>query len=168
LGGPQGKIYSIRGSIEVHIPLFLGDLYMKPIRVVIADDHKLLRMGIRKILSAYRQLSIVGEASNGKEAIQAVKETDADVLLLDMQMPVMDGLEATRKLVEEQSKTRILVLSAYNDHYYVASVLESGADGYITKDDDPEDILEAIQTVFSTKKHGKKWVSPKVGLNHAC
>lgn len=132
---------------------------MSKIRVVIADDHALMRIGIRNLLNHSREITVVGEASNGEEAIRRVEELHPDVLLLDMEMPVMDGVEAARQLHASGSPVRILVLSAYNDRQYIEAVLEQGASGYITKDEAPGTVEKAIVDIY----HGKKgWFSRKV------
>jgi len=104
---------------------------MEKIRVVIADDHAIMRVGIRNILSRSKEICVVGEASNGTEAIQLINDLNPDVLVLDMEMPVMDGVEVARRLRSDQSPVNILVLSAYDDRQYILEMLNMGAAGYL-------------------------------------
>jgi DNA-binding NarL/FixJ family response regulator len=131
---------------------------MNRIRVVLADDHPVMRMGIRNLLSRSADIHVIAEAGNGVEAIHLVDELAPDVLLLDMEMPVMDGVEVARRLKAKESPVKILVLSAYNDRQYILSVLEQGASGYLTKDEAPDTIVEAVRTVA---KGEKEWISRK-------
>ncbi len=135
---------------------------MKPISVLIADDHKLMRVGIQKFLGQFKDIQVVGEASNGIEALEMVEKLNPDVLLLDMQMPGKDGVEVARSLTEAGSAVRCIAFSAYDDKYYVLGLLETGAAGYILKDDDPCTIIEAIRQVC---RDGKIWVSARIALS---
>jgi DNA-binding NarL/FixJ family response regulator len=132
---------------------------MEQIRVVLADDHAVMRMGIRNLLSYSPDIVVIGEAGNGLEALALVDELDPDVLLLDMEMPIMDGVEVARRLRHQSARVRVLVLSAYNDRQYISSVLQQGAAGYLTKDEAPDTIVEAVHAVA----HGEQgWLSRKV------
>jgi len=132
---------------------------MVPIRVILADDHPVMRLGIRNLLSRSDQIQVIGEAGNGFDAIRMVGELKPDVLLLDMEMPGMDGVEVARRLREAESPVRILVLSAYDDRQYILSVLEQGASGYLTKDEAPDTIIDAVVSVANGQRG---WVSRKV------
>ncbi len=121
---------------------------MNQIRVVIADDHKILRANIRKLLSRTEDIIVVGEAENGGEAVDLVNKLHPDLLLLDMEMPVLTGPEVAARLRSMDTSTRILALSAYNDREYVMAMLEQGASGYITKDEAPSKIVDAIRLVM--------------------
>src|SRR5512139_4054314 len=99
---------------------------MSKIRVVIADDHAIMRVGIRNILARSHEISVVGEASNGAEAIHLVEKEHPDVLVLDMEMPIMDGVEVARRLLAAGSPVHILVLSAYDDRQYILEMLNMG------------------------------------------
>ncbi len=134
---------------------------MEKIRVVIADDHAIMRVGIRNILSRSKEISVVGEASNGTEAIQLINELNPDVLVLDMEMPVMDGVEVARRLRSDQSPVNILVLSAYDDRQYILEMLNMGAAGYLIKDEAPEVIVDAVQSVARGEKG---WISRKAAV----
>jgi two-component system, NarL family, response regulator DegU len=134
---------------------------MGKIRVVIADDHAIMRVGIRNILSRSNEICVVGEANNGAEAIQLIGDLKPDVLILDMEMPVMDGVEVARRLQANQSPVRILVLSAYDDRQYILEMLNMGASGYLIKDEAPEVIVEAVQGIASGEKG---WISRKAAV----
>lgn len=126
----------------------MSEIYITgQIRVLLADDHQVVRVGIKRLLSRARDIEVVGETSNGADALRLVHDLAPDVLLLDMEMPGMSGLEVARKLKEEKSSVRVLVLSGYEDRQYIQSVLAAGAYGYITKGDHPESITHAIRQV---------------------
>jgi len=137
---------------------------MIPIRVILADDHPVMRMGIRNLLSRSKDIQVIAEAGNGVEALRLVDELKPDVLLLDMEMPVMDGVEVARRLRSSKSAVKILVLSAYNDRQYILSVLEQGAAGYLTKDEAPDTIVEAVRSVARDEK---AWISRKASARIA-
>ena len=117
------------------------------ITVVLADDHPVLREGIRRLLESNPDIQVVGEASNGEEATQLVKKTLPDILVLDLRMPGLDGLEVVQRLENERVKTRILVLSAYSDVQYIQELLKIGVAGYLLKDEAKDAILDAIRGV---------------------
>jgi DNA-binding NarL/FixJ family response regulator len=129
------------------------------IKVVVAEDNTIIRLGIRKLLNKSQEIEVTGEATNGMEALQLVREAEPDILLLDVEMPGMNGIEVARTLKKNISPTRILVLSAYDDHQYIREMLLNGASGYLLKDEAPERIIEAVKGVA----HGETgWVSPQV------
>lgn len=135
---------------------------MNEIRVLLADDHPVVREGIRNMVEADPSIQVVGEASGGREALELLSETQPDILLLDMEMPDMSGVEVTRRLHSQKTGVRIIALSAYDDPQYIRSALSNGAAGYLTKDEAPEFILEAIKGVW----HGKEgWLSRRVAAN---
>jgi DNA-binding NarL/FixJ family response regulator len=137
---------------------------MAPIRVVLADDHVVVRIGIRNLLSRSPDITVIGEASNGVEAIQLVNELRPDVLLLDMEMPELDGVEVARRLRTTKAPVKILALSAYNDKQYILSMFDQGASGYLTKDEAPEKIIEAVRGVANGEQG---WMSRKVAARLA-
>lgn len=129
------------------------------IRVVLADDHARVRKGIRNLLEKPADILVVGEASNGPQALKLVQELNPDVLLLDVEMPGMNGNQVAAELRERGSLVRILVLSAYDDKQYIIGMLESGVAGYLTKEEVPEILVTAVRGIA----HGNKgWVSQRV------
>lgn len=128
-------------------------------RVVLADDHDVVRQGLRRLLDRAPEIEVVGEASDGLEALQYVQELEPDVLLLDIEMPVMDGIEVARRLRDSNVDVRILVLSAYDDREYIRALLDIGVSGYLVKGEAPGKIVEAVRGIA----HGQMgWVSPQV------
>ncbi len=126
------------------------------IRVIIADDHPLIRFGIRKLLEGTADINIIGEASNGQEAVELVEKYHPDVLILDLQMPIMDGVQTLEYLQKRGSMVRILILSAFNDRQYTAEVLSRGAWGYYLKDEAPTIIVEAIRQAAQGDDQGAR------------
>lgn len=131
---------------------------MKPIRVIIADDHPLLRSGVRNMLQREADVDVVAEATTGAEALQLARSLRPDVLVLDMEMPELSGLEVARSIRQESLPVRVLALSAYDDESYVDGLIEHGASGYITKDKPLPLILEAVRAV--ARGEGRWFVQP--------
>ena len=129
---------------------------MNKIKVLIVDDHALVRDGIRALLSLIADIEVVGEAANGKEGVEKVKELSPDVVLMDLAMPVMSGLEATRRIRKEFPKTRVLAITQYDDSEYVIPVIEAGASGFVTKMMAFSDLTSAIQAAY----RGDSFLSP--------
>lgn len=129
---------------------------MKRIKVLIVDDHTLVRDGIRALLSLAADIEVVGEAANGKEALLKVKQLEPDVVLMDLSMPTMNGLQAIRRIRREHSQCRILALTQYDDSEYVIPVIEAGARGFVTKMAAFSELATAIQAVYN----GKSYLSP--------
>jgi DNA-binding NarL/FixJ family response regulator len=127
-------------------------------RVLLADDQELMRMGFRMVMDTQPDLEIVGEASNGIEAVEAVRELAPDVVLMDVRMPEMDGVQATRSIVESGCETRIVILTTFDLDEYVYAALRAGASGFLLKDAPPTDLLSAIRAVAS----GDAVVAPSV------
>lgn len=117
------------------------------IRILLVDDHPVVRAGIRQILDREEDLEVVGEAADGKTALSRARQLDPDIVLLDMEMPGLQGIEVARRLAAEQARARVIALSAHDDNHYVRGVLEAGARGYLLKEEAPEFILEAIRGV---------------------
>lgn len=128
-------------------------------RVVLADDHDVVRQGLKRLLNKAPEIEVVGEASDGLQALKSVKELQPDVLLLDIEMPVMDGIEVARRLQELGIEVRILILSAYDDREYIRALLDIGVSGYLVKGEAPGKIVEAVRGVAEGQKG---WVSPQV------
>jgi DNA-binding NarL/FixJ family response regulator len=128
------------------------------IKVVIVDDHPIVRAGMRAILSAAEDVSIVGEGCTGMEALRLVELHQPDVLVLDVNLPDINGLEATRRLRQQGVKTAILILTVQADNQTVFGLLESGAIGYVLKDEALETLLSAVRAAA----RGESWLSPAV------
>jgi len=120
---------------------------MTPIRVFLADDQELVRSGFRMMIEAQDDLAVVGEAGDGAAALRALAHSPADVVLMDIRMPVMDGVEATRRIIASGLPTKVLVLTTFDLDEYVFSALKAGASGFMLKDARPADLLNAIRTV---------------------
>lgn len=130
----------------------------KRIRLMLVDDHAIVREGIRSFLVAQPHLEIVGEASDGREALAKAKELTPDVVLMDITMPHQNGLETTRLLSQEVPLTRVLVLTVHNNQEYAAQVIQSGARGYLLKDTSPAELVRAIEAVHA----GQAFFSPLI------
>lgn len=122
---------------------------MKNIRCIIADDHKLFRQGVIFSLSDYPSLTIVGEAEDGQQLIDMIPEASPDVILMDLKMPDMDGIQATQYIHQHYPDIRILVLSMYDDEKFIVRLMEIGASGYLLKNAEPEEIKSAIEAAFA-------------------
>ena len=119
----------------------------QPIRVVLADDHAVVRKGIREFLEHSGDISVVAEATDGPEAIKLVAEHQPDVAVLDIQMPGVTGIEATRRIKAEHPGVRVLVLTAYDDDPYIFALLQAGASGYVLKTADSTELVHAVRAV---------------------
>jgi DNA-binding NarL/FixJ family response regulator len=128
------------------------------VRVLIADDQVLVRSGFRMILEARDDLEVVGEAENGARAIELARELEPDVVLMDVRMPVMDGVEATRLLLESGAGARVIILTTFDLDEYVFEALRAGASGFLLKDVQPAQLVEAIRVVAS----GEALLAPSV------
>jgi DNA-binding NarL/FixJ family response regulator len=120
---------------------------MSDIRIIIADDHTVVRKGTRQILEQEPDFKVVGEASNGEEAMQLVATVDSDVAIVDISMPIFDGIAVTRRIKETKPGTAVLILSNYDNDEYVFALLEAGAAGYLLKDAAGPDIVNAIRAI---------------------
>jgi DNA-binding NarL/FixJ family response regulator len=119
----------------------------EPIRVLIADDHTIVRSGVRLLLNAEADMRVVGEALNGREALQLTESLQPDVVLMDIAMPVMDGLEATRQLKERFPQTQVIVLTMHRSDEHFFEMLKAGASGYILKAAQPGELVDAVRIV---------------------
>lgn len=122
---------------------------MKPIRIVVADDHAVLREGICALIAQHDDMQVVGEASNGVEALAKIEALAPDIALMDITMPEMDGLEATRQIQIRSPQTRVLILTQHDNKEYVLSLLKAGAAGYILKKAGGAELLDAIRAVHA-------------------
>ncbi len=130
----------------------------KKIRVLICDDHALFREGVKTILASNPEFEVVGEAEDGKEAVERAAKLNPDVALMDISMPVLKGFDATRRIKKERPDVKVLILSVYDDEDLVARCLDAGASGYILKDSPPAQLTYAIQAV----SRGQQYMSPRV------
>jgi DNA-binding NarL/FixJ family response regulator len=131
---------------------------MKKIGVLLADDHAVVRQGLRALLEAEGDLVVVGEAENGRQAVAQTKRHLPDVVVMDVAMPGMNGVEATRQIMRNVPSTKVLVLTSYGDDDYVRQLLEAGATGYLVKQTAAADLLKAIREV----DHGNAFFSPAI------
>ncbi len=125
---------------------------MSAIRVLLAEDHHIVREGTRQLLEKARGLAVVGEARDGEEAVRLAEALRPDVLVMDVRMPRLTGLEATRRVKASHPEVRVLILSAYEDDQYVFPLLEAGADGYLLKTAKGRELVDAIRMVHSGRK----------------
>jgi DNA-binding NarL/FixJ family response regulator len=128
------------------------------IRVLLADDQDLVRGGVRMILEAQPDIRVVGEAADGAQAVAAVRQHRPDVILMDIQMPGIDGLEATRQIVRDGHPTRVLILTTFDDDEYVYTALRQGAAGFLLKTAPPARLAEAVRTIAA----GESLLAPSV------
>lgn len=128
------------------------------IRILLADDHAVVRQGFRAILAQQPDIAIVGEAGNGREAMALAEETRPDLIVMDVAMPELNGIEATRRLTAALPHVRILALSMHKDSVYVREMLKAGAHGYLLKDSGESDLLAAVRTLAG----GGEYISPAV------
>jgi two-component system invasion response regulator UvrY len=128
------------------------------IRVLIADDHSIVRQGLKQILEETDDLSVEGEASDGNEALQKIRDMEWDVVLMDVSMPGKNGIETLKQIRQEKPDLPVLILSMYPEDQYAIRLIRAGASGYLTKESAPEQLVAAIRTV----SQGKKYISPSV------
>jgi DNA-binding NarL/FixJ family response regulator len=128
------------------------------IRILLADDHAVVRQGFSALLRVQPDMEVVGEAANGREAIERAKELQPDVVVMDVAMPELNGIEATRRLQDEAPRSRVLALSMHKDSVYVREILRAGARGYLLKDAIDTDLIAAVRAVA----RGDGYISPAV------
>ena len=131
---------------------------MAQLRLLLADDHTVVRQGLRKVLEERPDWVVVAEAGNGRDAVKQAEELKPDVAIIDVAMPLLNGIEATRQIVKRSPATRILVLTMHADEAYVNQILKAGATGYLLKDSADVDLIQAVAAV----SQGKSFFSPAV------
>ncbi|MBU2490766.1 MAG: response regulator transcription factor [Proteobacteria bacterium] len=134
----------------------------KKIRVVLAEDHAILRAGLKSLLTSEGSYEVVGEGRDGLDAIRVVEGTKPDLLLLDLSMPRMNGIGAIKEIKKSSPKTRILVLTVQRTEEYILEAFRSGADGYCLKDDSHNELMMAIESVLANKRYLSPGISEKV------
>ncbi len=127
-------------------------------RVLLADDHAILRRGVRMMLEQESDIEVVGEAKTGKEALEEARINSPDIVVMDLSMPEMNGIEATRRIVDELVGVHVICLSMHRDSVYVREILKAGAKGYLVKDSEEDELLRAIRAV----RRGEAFLSPAV------
>jgi DNA-binding NarL/FixJ family response regulator len=133
---------------------------MSTIRVLIADDHRIVRQGLRHVCELADGLTVVGEAENGREAIKLTQKLHPDVILMDINMPLLDGVQATSFIVEAESSARVIILTMYRQDRYVFEAIKAGARGYLLKDIDEQDLIAAIRAVHQ----GEALINPSLAV----
>jgi DNA-binding NarL/FixJ family response regulator len=118
----------------------------KVIKVAIADDHALFRAGVKTSLSGKRDVELIAEADNGMQLLNLLKHIEPDVILLDIQMPIMDGIQTLPEIRKVRPDAKVIILSMHNDHSMISKLMEIGANSYLTKNSDSETIYQAIRT----------------------
>ncbi len=131
---------------------------MNKVRILIADDHGIVRKGLRLQLEQYEEFQVVGEASDGREAVRLAEELSPDVIIMDIAMPNLNGIQATTQLVKKNPKLGVIMLSMHSDESYLTRTLTAGAKGYLLKDSADQDLYRAVQSV----SEGKPFFSPTI------
>ena len=129
------------------------------IRLVIADDHAVVRTGLRQLASTFEDVELVGAAADGEEAVRICREQRPDVVLMDLEMPVLDGIEATRRIADEQPEVAVVVLTSFSDREQILRALDAGAVGYLLKDAEPEELAKAVRAAA----RGEAPLDPRAG-----
>lgn len=123
----------------------------RPIKVAIADDHALFRAGVKTALSVKKDVELIAEADNGMQLLNLLKHIEPDVILLDIQMPIMDGIQTLPEIRKIRPEAKVIILSMHNDHSMISKLMEIGANSYLTKNSDSETIYEAIKTCYENE-----------------
>ena len=120
----------------------------RAIRVAIADDHALFRAGVKTAMAVKKDIELIAEADNGMQLLNLLKHVDVDVILLDIQMPIMDGIQTLPEIRKLKPDAKVIILSMHNDHSMISKLMEIGANSYLTKNSDSETIYQAIKTCY--------------------
>ena len=128
------------------------------IRVLIADDHKMVREGLRRILEFDGEIQVIDEADNGEECIKKIRSSKPDIVLLDINMPVMNGIEALQEIRKKKLKTKVIILTVHNEIEYLLRAVDIGIDGYVLKDSDAHELIKAVTSVYE----GDKFIQPSL------
>ena len=130
----------------------------KKIRVLLADDHSILRKGVRMLINSQADMEVVGEAKTGREAIEEARKLKPDIVVMDISIPEINGIEATRQICNELAHTNVVALSMHKDSVYVREILRAGARGYLLKESEDDDLVKAIRSVH----RGEAFLSPAI------
>lgn len=130
----------------------------KKIRVLLADDHKILRKGVRMLIDSQPDMEVVGEAKTGREAIEEARQLKPDIVVMDVSMPELNGIESTRQICGEMKNVKVVALSMHRDSVYVREILRAGASGYLVKDSEDDDLVKAIRAIHQ----GEAFLSPAI------
>jgi DNA-binding NarL/FixJ family response regulator len=128
------------------------------VEIIIADDHKLMREGLSSLLVQHDDIVVVGQANNGREAVQLTERLEPDVVVMDVSMPDLNGIDATRQIISRRPRTRVIALSMHSDRQFVAEMFRAGASGYLLKDSAFEELASAIRTVAKNERY----IAPKI------
>ena len=131
---------------------------MSMIRVLIADDHKMVREGLRRILEFDGEIQVIDEADNGEECIKKIRSSKPDIVLLDINMPVINGIEALQEIRKKKLKTKVIILTVHNEIEYLLRAVDIGIDGYVLKDSDAHELIRAVTSVYE----GDKFIQPSL------
>ena len=131
---------------------------MSMIRVLIADDHKMVREGLRRIHEFDGEIQVIDEADNGEECIKKIRSSKPDIVLLDINMPVMNGIEALQEIRKKKLKTKVIILTVHNEIEYLLRAVDIGIDGYVLKDSDAHELIRAVTSVYE----GDKFIQPSL------
>lgn len=133
-------------------------MHCKKIKVMVADDHALIREGIKQIVELEGDIEVIGQAANGEEAIEKAKELQPDIVLLDINMPNLNGIETLRRFKDLGINVKVIIITIHEDREYILEILKIGADGYMLKDSEANSFVEGIRTVYK----GRKYIQPRV------
>ncbi len=135
---------------------------MAKIRIFLVDDHEIIRDGIKSLIGSHDLISVVGEAGSGKEAIKFLRNTSVDIVLMDIQMPEMNGIETTEKLLKKSPNLKVIALSMHNEEAYILRMLKIGAMGYLLKESGRDELIRGIESVFLGQQYLSNMVSMKL------
>jgi two-component system response regulator NreC len=138
---------------------FALDRTNRPIRIILADDHQIVRQGLRILLEAEPDMEVIAEADNGRKVLKLARELEPDVIIMDLSMPELNGIEATRQILSGSPEVKIVALSMHSDSLFVLNMIKSGASGYLLKDCALEELVKAIRTVMNQKTYLSPGVS---------
>ncbi|MGE5350814.1 MAG: response regulator [Acidobacteriota bacterium] len=139
---------------------------MNKVRIFIADDHIILRDGLRAVIESEKSYQVIGQASNGPEAVEGVKRLSPDLAIIDINMPVLNGIEATREIRKFNSEIKVIILTMFNDGDYIKEAIAAGANGYMLKMSDMDELFLAIDTVMKGEQYLNKYVSDILMSNY--